>query len=37
MEIPKAILTAIEHYDDPEKLEGWDKIESWLEQSRTTG
>ena len=30
-------MTAIEHYDDPEKLEGWDKIKYWLEQSRTTG
>lgn len=36
MEITKAILAAIEHYDDPEKLAGWDKMEYWLEQSRTT-
>lgn len=34
MEITKAILTAIEQYEDPANFHGWDKLEYWLEQSR---
>jgi hypothetical protein len=28
------ILTAIEHYSNPDNLDGWDKLEYWLTQSR---
>jgi hypothetical protein len=28
------ILTAIEHYGNPDNLDGWDKLEYWLTQSR---
>jgi hypothetical protein len=34
MEITKAVLTAIEHYSNPDNLDGWDKLEYWLTQSR---
>lgn len=33
MEITKAVLAAIEHYGEPEKFEGWDKLEYWLQQA----
>lgn len=34
VEIANAVLAAIEPYGDPANLEGWDKLEYWLEQSR---
>jgi hypothetical protein len=34
MEITKAILTATEQYGNPGNLNGWDKLEYWLTQSR---
>jgi len=34
MEIASAVLTAIDQYGEPGNLDGWDKLEYWLEQSR---